>query len=166
MMTWNCILKIIINFLLFMSTQDCKYAFFSIVCRLSLSKYMYLCFFPPYLTSPPLPSPLPSPLSPLPSPLRPPLSTSSHESHVKHVVIESSTDPVSGVLYHITPNGPRFNSLYDLIEQAQKKAVIQNHSFEIVLGKCPPKVPIHVAIAYLFYNDKQIKFNKFDGDYM
>ena len=141
-----------------MSTQDCKYAFFSIVCRLSLSKY--LCFFPPLphfsspLSSPPLSPPLSPPFSPLPSPLPPPLSTSSHESHVKHVVIESSTDPVSGVLYHVTPNGPRFNSLYDLIEQAQKKAVIQNHSFEIVLGKCPPKVPIHVAIAYLYDNDK------------
>jgi hypothetical protein len=63
-----------------------------------------------------------------------------HENHVKHVVVESTADPVVGVLYHITPHGPRFHSLYDLIEKAQEEAVIQNHSFEIVLGKCPPKV--------------------------
>jgi hypothetical protein len=63
-----------------------------------------------------------------------------HETHVKHVVIESTTDPVAGVIYHVTPNGPRFHSLYDLIEKAQQEPVIQNRSFEIVLGKCPPKV--------------------------
>lgn len=59
---------------------------------------------------------------------------------MKHVVIESSTDPVAGIVYHITPNGPRFHTLYDLIEQARKEPVIQNHSFEIILGKSPHKV--------------------------
>ena len=68
---------------------------------------------------------------------------------MKHVVVESTTDPVAGVIYHITPSGPRFHSLYDLIEKAQEEAVIQNHSFEIVLGKCPPKV----CSAHYVYTD-------------
>ena len=59
---------------------------------------------------------------------------------MKHVVVESTTDSVVGVLYHITPKGPRFSSLHDLIEKAQQEPVIKNHLFEIVLGKCPPKV--------------------------
>ena len=68
---------------------------------------------------------------------------------MKHVVVESSTDPVAGVIYYITPDGLRFHSLYDLIEKARVEAVIQNHSFEIVLSKCPPKVGclyVHVHV--------------------
>ena len=64
----------------------------------------------------------------------------SHESRVKHVVIESKQEPVAGVLYNITPNGPFFSSLYDLIEEAKKSPIIQNHMIDVVLGKCPPKV--------------------------
>lgn len=69
-----------------------------------------------------------------------PLPLFRHENHVKHVVIESTPDPVVGIIYHITPSGPRFHTLYDLIEHAQKEPVIHNHSFEIILGKSPPKV--------------------------
>ena len=68
------------------------------------------------------------------------LSLSSHESRVKHVVIESKFDPVTGILYHITPSGPFFPSLYELIEEAQRKPLIQNHMFDIKLEQCPPKV--------------------------
>ena len=63
------------------------------------------------------------------------------------MVVESSTDPVVGILYHITPKGPRFPSLYDLIEKAQQEAVIKNHLFEIVLGKCPPKVWLSLSLS-------------------
>ena len=66
--------------------------------------------------------------------------THSHESQVKHVVIESKRDPVAGIVYNITPNGPFFNTLYDLIEEGKKSAIIQNHMFDVTLGKCPPKV--------------------------
>ena len=64
----------------------------------------------------------------------------SHESSVKHVVIESRRDPVAGVLYNITPNGPVFTSLYELIEEGKKRPLIQNHVFNIQLTCCPPKV--------------------------
>lgn len=63
-----------------------------------------------------------------------------HESRVKHVVIESKRDPVAGVLYNITPNGPFYSSLYELIEEAQKRPLIQNHMFDIKLGQYPPQV--------------------------
>lgn len=63
-----------------------------------------------------------------------------HESNVKHVVIESKRDPVAGILYNITPHGPVFNSLYELIQEAQKTALIQNHSFNVQLTCSPPKV--------------------------
>ena len=66
---------------------------------------------------------------------------------MKHVVVESSSDPVVGVLYHITPKGPRFHSLYDLIETAQQESVIKNHVFEMILGKCPPKVCVCVRVS-------------------
>jgi len=63
-----------------------------------------------------------------------------HESRVKHIVIESRHEAVAGVLYNVTPKGPFFRSLYDLIEEAQKKPIIQNNAFNVKLGKCPPKV--------------------------
>jgi len=59
---------------------------------------------------------------------------------VKHIVIESRHEAVAGVLYNVTPKGPFFRSLYDLIEEAQKKPIIQNNAFNVKLGKCPPKV--------------------------
>ncbi|XP_064393365.1 uncharacterized protein LOC135340880 [Halichondria panicea] len=62
-----------------------------------------------------------------------------HECRVKHVVIESKRDPVTGVIYNITPNGPFFSSLSELIDEAQKKALIQNHTFDIKLGQYPPQ---------------------------
>ncbi len=66
--------------------------------------------------------------------------THRHECRVKHVVIESKRDPVTGVIYNITPNGPFFSSLSELIDEAQKKALIQNHTFDIKLGQYPPQV--------------------------
>ena len=65
-----------------------------------------------------------------------------HESRVKHVVIETKPDPVTGTLYHITPNGPFCSSLYELVEEARKTSIIQNHLFDVVLTKSPPKVSI------------------------
>ena len=65
-----------------------------------------------------------------------------HESRVKHVVIETKPDPVTGILYHITPNGPFCSSLCELIEEARKTSIIQNHLFDVVLTKSPPKVSI------------------------
>jgi len=63
-----------------------------------------------------------------------------HESRVKHVVVESKRDPVARVMYHITPNGPYFDSLYALIQEACTTAIIQNHAFDLVLGSSPIKV--------------------------
>lgn len=74
------------------------------------------------------------------------LSLSSHETRVKHVVIESKFDPITGILYHITPSGPFFPSLYELIEEAQRKPLIQNHMFDIKLEQCPPKVHQYYAV--------------------
>lgn len=62
-----------------------------------------------------------------------------HENRAKHIVIESKPDPVAGVLYNITPSGPVFSSLYDIIEKAQQQPLITNHSLHVTLGKCPPK---------------------------
>lgn len=64
----------------------------------------------------------------------------SYESKVKHVVVESKPDPVTGVVYHVTPSGPYFDSLYSLVEEARRTKVIQNHLFDVLLTKCPPKV--------------------------
>lgn len=89
-----------------------------------------------------------------------------HENHVKHVVIESTTDPVAGVIYHVTPNGPRFHSLYDLIEKAQQEPVIQNRSFEVVLGKCPPKPDmrwLHRGVKSLSQAEQLLKRDHRDG---
>ena len=85
---------------------------------------------------------------PLPPPSTHPPSHS-HESKVKHVVIESKRDPVAGVLYNITPNGPFFTSLYELIEGAKVAPVIQNHMFDVKLGKFPPKVCIQRLVQHL-----------------
>lgn len=63
-----------------------------------------------------------------------------HEERVKHVVIETKPDPVIGVLYHITSQGPFFNSVTELIEEAKKSCIIQNHMFDVILTKSPPKV--------------------------
>ena len=82
--------------------------------------------------------------------------THSHESRVKHVVIESKYDPVTGILYHITPSGPFFPSLYELVERARKKPLIQNHLFDIKLEKCPPKV-LHTS-GVEFYAVSWISF--------
>ncbi len=68
------------------------------------------------------------------------IDTHRHNSSVKHVVIESRRDPVTGVLYNITPNGPSFSSLYELIVEAQTRPLIHNHSFNIQLTCSPPKV--------------------------
>lgn len=62
-----------------------------------------------------------------------------HESNVKHVVIESSQDQVAGTIYQITPNGPVFNSVYELVQEAQKRPLIQNHLFSVQLTCSPPK---------------------------
>jgi hypothetical protein len=89
-----------------------------------------------------------------------------HEGHVKHVVVESSTDPVVGILYHITPKGPRFHSLYDLIEKAQQEPVIKNHLFEMVLGKCPPKPDmrwLHRGVKSLSQAEQLLKRDHRDG---
>ena len=59
---------------------------------------------------------------------------------MKHVVVESKPDPVTGVVYHVTPSGPYFDSLYSLVEEARRTKVIQNHLFDVLLTKCPPKV--------------------------
>lgn len=67
---------------------------------------------------------------------------SRHESRVKHVVVESKSDSVAHIMYHITPNGPYFDSLYSLIEEARTTAIIQNHAFDLILGSSPPKVSI------------------------
>lgn len=61
---------------------------------------------------------------------------------MKHVVIETKPDPVTGILYHITPNGPFCSSLCELVEEAKKTSIIQNHLFDVVLTKSPPKVSI------------------------
>lgn len=61
---------------------------------------------------------------------------------MKHVVVESKPDSVAHVMYHITPNGPYFDSLYSLIEEARTTAIIQNHAFDLILGSSPPKVSI------------------------
>jgi hypothetical protein len=85
---------------------------------------------------------------------------------VKHVVVESSTDPVVGILYHITPKGPRFHSLYDLIEKAQREPVIKNHLFEMVLGKCPPKPDmrwLHRGVKSLSQAEQLLKRDHRDG---
>lgn len=63
-----------------------------------------------------------------------------HESRVKHVVVESKPDSVAHIMYHITPNGPYFDSLYSLIEEARNTAIIQNHAFDLILGSSPPKL--------------------------
>jgi hypothetical protein len=63
-----------------------------------------------------------------------------HESRTKHVVVESKKDPVAGIMYNITPNGPYFTTLHDVIEEAKKSPIIQNHMFDIVLTKSPPKI--------------------------
>ena len=47
---------------------------------------------------------------------------------------------MAGILYHITPNGPVFNSLYELIETGKTTPLIQNHVFNIQLTCSPPKV--------------------------
>lgn len=65
---------------------------------------------------------------------------------MKHVVIETKPDPVTGVVYHITPNGPYFDSLYSLVEEARKTKVIHNHLFDVVLTKSPPKVKLILDI--------------------
>ena len=75
------------------------------------------------------------------------LHAHSHESKVKHVVIESKREPVAGILYYVTPNGPFFSSLYELIEEAKVSALIQNHIFDVKLGKCPPKVSKDFTVA-------------------
>ena len=64
----------------------------------------------------------------------------SHEERVKHVVIETKPDPATGVLYYITPKGPCFDSLSALIEKAKASRIIQNHAFDVILTKSPPKV--------------------------
>jgi hypothetical protein len=63
-----------------------------------------------------------------------------HGILVKHVVVESREDPVAGTLYNITPNGPVFTSLYELIEEAQRTPLIQNHAFNVQLTCSPPQV--------------------------
>lgn len=55
-------------------------------------------------------------------------------------MIESRRDPVAGVVYNITPNGPVFSSLYELIEEGQRTPLIQNHVFNVQLTCSPPKV--------------------------
>ena len=47
---------------------------------------------------------------------------------------------MAGIMYNITPNGPYFTSLYEVIEEARKSPIIQNHMFDIVLTSSPPKV--------------------------
>lgn len=78
------------------------------------------------------------------------LSHNRHESRIKHVVIETKSDPITGVLYHITPHGPFFNSLTGLIEEAKQTCIIQNHMFDVILTKSPPKVSIIISLALLF----------------
>ena len=81
------------------------------------------------------------------TPAFPSFSFCSHETKVKHIVVDSQCDPVAGVLYCITANGPHFDSLFDLIETAQNKPLIQNQSFNVVLKSSPPKV----VARYLLY---------------
>lgn len=76
-----------------------------------------------------------------------PLLLCRHESSVKHVVIESKQDPVAGAIYNITPNGPVFNSLYELIQEAQQTPLIQNHIFNVQLTCSPPKVNSGAALG-------------------
>lgn len=71
-----------------------------------------------------------------------------HESSVKHVVIESKQDPVAGAIYNITPNGPVFSSLYELIQEAQQTPLIQNHVFNVQLTCSPPKVNSYAATKH------------------
>lgn len=77
------------------------------------------------------------------------LSHNRHESRIKHVVIETKSDPITGVLYHITPHGPFFNSLTGLIEEAKQTCIIQNHMFDVILTKSPPKVSIYYYLINL-----------------
>ena len=49
-------------------------------------------------------------------------------------------------MYNITPNGPYFTSLFEVIEEARKSPIIQNHMFDIVLTSSPPKVNTHTYI--------------------
>ena len=79
------------------------------------------------------------------------IHTHSHESRVKHVVIENKRDSVAGMLYHITPNGPFFSSLNELIDEARKRPLIQNHIFDITLTQCPPKVG---GLQYVLLNSQ------------
>ena len=67
------------------------------------------------------------------------------------MVVESRMDPVAGVLYNITPNGPFFSSLYELIEEAQKRPLIQNHTFDIKLGNLQTVffMPTHTHVLLL-----------------
>ena len=63
-----------------------------------------------------------------------------HDGKVKHVVIETRPDPVTGVLYYITPHGPCFDSLTSLIEEAKRNCIIKNQIFDVILTRSPPKV--------------------------
>lgn len=66
---------------------------------------------------------------------------------------------MAGVLYNVTPKGPFFRSLYDLIEEAQKKPIIQNNAFNVKLGKCPPKVRGGSSLIELEHEDWMMHCN-------
>ena len=69
----------------------------------------------------------------------------SHMSQVRHIVIESRRDTVLGVLYSFVPEGPAFPSLCELIEEARRTPLIQNHQFSVKLTNSPPKVITHLC---------------------
>ena len=68
------------------------------------------------------------------------ISFNRHEFRVKHVVVESKREREVGIMYNITPNGPYFTSLFEVIEEAKRSPIIQNHMFDIVLTTSPSKV--------------------------
>jgi hypothetical protein len=89
-----------------------------------------------------------------------------HEGRVKHVVIETKPDQVVGMVYHITSQGPFFNSVTELIEEAQRKCIIQNSSFNVILTR-PPPMPnqgwLHKNVKTLSQAEKIMSKHQKDG---
>ncbi|XP_019857797.1 PREDICTED: 1-phosphatidylinositol 4,5-bisphosphate phosphodiesterase gamma-1-like [Amphimedon queenslandica] len=92
-----------------------------------------------------------------------------HEGRVKHVVIETRPDTVAGVLYYITPQGPCFDSLTGLIEEAKRHCIIKNQLFDVVLKKSPPKPDqrwLHKSIKSFSHAEKLMKKETREGSYL
>ncbi|KAL5466811.1 hypothetical protein EMCRGX_G030961 [Ephydatia muelleri] len=89
-----------------------------------------------------------------------------HMSQVRHIVIESRRDTVLGVLYSFVPEGPAFPSLCELIEEARRTPLIQNHQFSVKLTNSPPKPNqrwMHRSIKSLSQAERTMSSEQRDG---